>query len=157
MFIVTCFFLLNACSSFKSKKSENQNHSTVIENMGDFISIYKTKNNYSQKVPVKLSDDKNYIVSYPDPSDLFLETKALYPIKLKNNYLLSQVGIGKNYAFLDYSYEEYRELKDITAEKLFDHIIDFDPFTEVYECNTIGGVEEINEKISSNGLKSFCK
>ena len=125
--------------------------------MGDFISIYKTKNNYDQKVPVKLSEDKKYIVSYPDPSDLFLENKALYPIKLKNNYLLSQVGVGKNYAFLDYSYEEYRQLNNITSEKLFDHIIDFDPFTEVYECNNIGRIEEINEKISSNGLKSFCK
>src|ERR1044071_4992028 len=67
--------------------------------------VYKTKADYSNYVPVILSEDKSKIVSYPDPKDV----QSAAPVKLKNGYLLDNRGINKNVAFLRWTYEEYKK------------------------------------------------
>lgn len=99
--------------------------------------IYKTRNNYNDKVPVLLSEDKKDIVSYPDPRDLKIADRFTYPTLLSQGYLLDNRGINKNVAFLKLSYEEYVALPakpDRAA--LMNMILDNDPLTALYFCGS---------------------
>ena len=99
--------------------------------------VYKTKKDYSKNVPVTMNEDKTTIVSYPAPTDIFFNGTFAYPTPLENGYLLDNRGIGPNVAFLDYTYQEYSELKQVPDMKtLIKRIIDRDPFMELWDCGT---------------------
>lgn len=150
---------LMACSTSKQNqeatKSENNNMiSKVLPN----ILIYKTKQDYSQNVPVLMNVDKTSILSYPAPSDLCRDERCTYPTLLNDGFLLDNRGINKNVVFLSYTYDEYGAM--LTAppvKELMEHIIDKNPLTELYNCGKAVDfknlVEELNVLIDTKRYK----
>ncbi len=124
--------------------------------------VYKTRKEYSNNVPVLLSDDKTSIVSYPDPKDL--KTGETYPLPtaLENGYLLDNRGIGINVAYLGMTYPEYAALsKAPSRDSLMQMIVDKDPLTELYNCGNRQAykdvVNDLNALIRAGQLKQVCK
>lgn len=114
--------------------------------------VYKTRADYFNRVPVGMNAEKNRIVSYPDPTDLYDETTLFLPTRLKNGYLLDNRGIGTNVAFLRYTYETYRALSKVPAlSQLMDSLLDRNPLTELWDCGPRSlykkEVEELNTLI----------
>lgn len=130
-----------------------------VQNATMPLIIYKTKADYSRLVPVQMNKAKDKIISYPAPGDLTFRDKPAIPEKLKHGYLLDNMGIGANSAFTSYTFEDYAQRKSAPALKeLMDHIIDNDPFTEIWQCgsrNEVKTMEELNTLIDS-GFES-CK
>ncbi len=92
--------------------------------------IYRTDRDYSQYVPINLSEDGNRILSYPAPSDI---SDLAKPISLKKGYLLDRRGISQNSAFLDYTYEAYAKLPVTPSfEELTKHILAKQAIVEMY-------------------------
>ncbi len=91
--------------------------------------IYRTREDYSDYVPVSLSGAR--IASYPAPSDLSEHSK---PVALGGGYLLDRRGIGPNTAFTDYTYSEYIQLENVNTQILLEHLLDREPFLELYVC-----------------------
>ena len=126
------------------------------------VVIYKTTKDYTQNVPVTLSEDKSQIISYPHPTDLFIGEKLALPAQLHNGYLLDNRGIGKNVAFLKFTYAEYSKFREVpTLEELYKNIIDKNPLTELWDCgkkaNFTDLEEQLNEWIDKNLLTEKCK
>jgi hypothetical protein len=129
--------------------------------VGQPIIIYKTKLDYSQNVAVTLSDDKSKIISYPHPADVFYKNKLAYPIKLDNEYLLDNLGINTNSAYLSLTLKEYSEYKEtLSLEDMYKIIIDKNPLTEYYNCgnrqNLTDELDDINN-IIIQGYLDKCK
>tara|TARA_B110000211_G_scaffold118655_1_gene137453 strand:- start:400 stop:873 length:474 start_codon:yes stop_codon:yes gene_type:complete len=141
--------------------SENINGIEMDFTTGQPLIIYKTKLDYSQNVPVILSEDKLKIVSYPHPTDVFYKSKLAYPIKLENEYLLDNLGININIAYLSLTLKEYSQYKDVPLLKeLYKLIIDQNPLKEFYNCgnrqNLTNELIEINNIITQERLVK-CK
>jgi hypothetical protein len=130
--------------------------------------LYKTKADYRMNVPVTLSDDKKRIISYPDPKDFRVVLNRLVlgkdyiPAKLHNGYLLDKRGIGKNAAFLKYTFKQYAKLKNFPKpEDLMKEILDDNPLTFYCDLGPAEGyksaAKEINEHIDDNRLNAICK
>lgn len=148
--IIVCFSLIIAGISIqgckcKEKASVTVDTAIVIEKFQaeetagtktlPHALVYKTKKDYSKNVPVSLNEDKTAIVSYPAPTDIFFNGSFAYPTPLENGYLLDNRGIGQNVAFLEYTYQEYSELKQVPEKNmLFKKIIDFNPLMELWDC-----------------------
>ena len=115
--------------------------------------IYKTKADYSDKVPVILSKDKKTLVSYPHPSDLKINGKLATPTQLDLGYWLDNRGINAQVAFTSYTYEHYADLpKSPNPSELLKSVIDADPITEMYNCgprSDFKTVDDINLFIRS--------
>ncbi len=147
-----------------TQKMEEQKEAvggTIVQPSPPVI-IYKTKNDYYNKVPVILSDDKSKITSYPGPSDLIRNKELALPIKLNDGYLLDVRGINQNVAFLDITYGAYtKAMRVYTVQQLYDMIIDKDPLLEMYDCGNKNKykdeVMEINTVIDEGKLDSFKK
>ena len=124
--------------------------------------VYKMKKDYSQCVPVILSDDKKTIVSYPHPRDVYTNGKLALPTPLNNGYWLDNRGISENVAFLSYTYEEYAAMQNVpSVDVLYKKIVDKDPITEMWFCGRRHTyhdiVGELNEIISNNKLEENFK
>jgi len=126
---------------------------------GPHVLVYKTKKDYSRKVPVLLSADKKSIVSYPHPQDI-RKKNGQYPepVKLKKGYLLDKRGIGPNVAFLKISYAQYAALQQAPPmDTLWSWIIDKDPLTVLYDCGSRydfkDPVADLNRMISNGRLQ----
>ncbi len=124
--------------------------------------IYKTNKDYSNLVPVLLSDDKTEIISYPHPSDLKVGSGYPLPTFLNKGYLLDNRGIGKNVAFLKLTYKEYSELKEVPKLKeLYSYIIDNEPLKELCDCGNKTAFTDIEKQLNSiidnNKLRTTCK
>ena len=140
--------------------------STVIVKKGTGISspgciIYRTRTDYSNNVPVGLSEDKTKIVSYPDIRDIYYNGSLAVPTVLAKGFLLDNRGIGPNVAFLKYSYTEYSQLSSTPpVTELMKQLLDKDPLVEMYRCgprSQYADIEkELNELIISGKL-SGCK
>ncbi len=116
------------------------------------VIVYKTKADYSNYVPVMLSEDKSLIVSYPSLGDIFYEGRLAVPTKLRDGYLLDNRGITYNSGFLDMTYLEYSELPDTPSpSELNKRLLDRDPFLEIWLCGDRESlkdpVAELNEMI----------
>lgn len=126
------------------------------------VVVYKTKSDYSKKVPVTLSADKSRIIAYPAPEDIRRGNGSYtYPTPLKRGYLLDNRGIGPNTAFLKVSYEEYAALtENPSLEDLKSWILDADPILEWYRCpdlhRTAAIEAELNRIINNKKLDSLC-
>ena len=125
------------------------------------IIIYKTKADYSQNVAVTLSDDKSKIISYPHPTDVFYKKKLAYPINLDNDYLLDNLGITINTAYLSLTLKEYSEYKDVPSLiELYKMIIDDNPIVEFYNCGNrqdlTNEIIDINKIITGRLDKCKC-
>jgi hypothetical protein len=142
------------------KIEEKEKSSGTVVQPSPPVIIYKTKEDYSDKVPVTLSDDKSKIISYPDARDLIRNGKLTLPVELHDGFLLDKRGIDQNVAFLAISYGTFtRAMRVYTVDQLFEMILDNDPLTEMYDC---GGkndfkdlVNELNSKIDNGELDSF--
>ncbi|MFB6342838.1 hypothetical protein ACE1ET_14015 [Saccharicrinis sp. FJH62] len=145
--IIVLSIVVAAC---KTDKRSNQ-----IMNVPVPLVVYKTKADYSKYVPVLLNDSKDRIISYPAPGDLTFDGDPALPTQLKNGYLLDNMGIGPNTAFTTYTYEEYSAFDHApSTQELLNHIIDSDPFSELWLCgtrNNFNTTQDINELI----LKGF--
>ncbi len=154
-----------SCSSTKNGNAKAEDQSglqTSVSVPGPPVIVYKTKKDYYDRVPVTLSEDKSRIVGFPAPSDLKRNGEYTYPTKLKNGYLLDNRGIGKNTAFLRFTYQDYYTMDNIpTAERLYNYIIDKEPFVELYDCGKRGDadnlVEMLNRKIVSGEISGCLR
>lgn len=152
----------------KSQKNNGSSKDRLIPVETQFVNalphivIYKTVKDYSHNLPVLLSDDKTQIISYPHPTDLFIGENLALPAKLHNGYLLDNRGIGKNVAFLRFTYEEYSKLQVVPSLKeLYENIIDQNPLIELWDCGTKANFtnleKQLNEWIDKNLLVEKCK
>ena len=122
-------------NSLQSDKVKENN--PVDYSIGPATIIYKTKNDYFDKISVTLNDDKTKIVSYPGPKDVYYNGQLAYPTKLNNGYMLDNRGINKNTAFLNITYEEYSKRTEAPSlSEMMNMIIDKEPFIEIYNCGT---------------------
>ena len=129
--------------------------------IGQPIIIYKTKVDYSQNVAVTLSEDKSKIISYPHPTDVFYKKKLAYPITLDNEYLLDNLGININTAYLSLTLKEYSQyIEAPSLKEMYKMIIDENPLTEYYNCgnrqNLTNELADINSIIKQGYLEK-CK
>lgn len=141
------------CSSVKKQN-------TLIKDLKHVV-IYKTKKDYNSNVPITYSKKINAITSYPAPSDV----KPLINqriISLKLGYKLDVIGVNTNTVYTNYTLKEYSELdRAPNLETLTKSIIDYEPYTELYDLgqlddsnNTIG---KINKLIKSGEIKPYKK
>ena len=159
------FFALVGCKSGNTLKSANNNEGILFVPQytpGSQALIYKTRNDYSNLVPVLLSDDKTSIVSYPAPDDLKADNAYLLPAFLNKGYLLDNKGIGRNVAFLKLTYQEYSTLKKVPElNELYSNIIDKDPLTELCDCGNrtvfTDIKKQINNIIDKHKLRTVCR
>lgn len=120
--------------------------------------IYKTRNDYSQNVPVGYADKR--ITSFPAPTDLKPGGKLATPTALRDGYWLDNRGISANIAFLSYTYEEYASLPTVPND-LYQRLLDTDPLLEMWDCGPRhtydNAAKEINKLIQENQLDTRCK
>ena len=146
---VPVILLFSICIISFNIKTDNANR----------VIIYKTRKNYSNNIPIVLSQDKRQIISFPSPSDI---KTILKPKKLKKGYFLDNFGISRNTVFISLSYSEYSKLKQLPNEADFKKmIIDSFPFLEMYDCGDRYQFEkterQINKIIKENKLSQFTK
>lgn len=113
---------------------------------GDFDSIYvyKMKNDYSDKVPVELSEDKSKITAYPGPNEVDK------PIALAEGcYLMG--SFGSNSGYLSLTISEYNQYEVPPGpDSLYKMLIDKDPFIRFYSRDNDKGFQ--NENVSPYGI-----
>ena len=108
-----------------------------------------------------LSEDKKNIVSYPDIRDVYFKGNLAYPTPLAKDFLLDNRGIGPNVAFLNITYEAYRDLsKTPSIDELMKLILDKDPITVMFQCGYRSQYadpeKELNNILSSGNFQN-CK
>lgn len=155
--LMLSLLILNGCGvPKKAGSTEMKTMEQPVLNSGIHTSapalVYKTRNDYFNRVPVTMNAEKTSIISYPDPTDLMYGNTPALPTKLKNGYLLDNRGIGINVAFLTYTYENYGALsKAPEMSQLMDSILDRNPLTELWDCGSRSlykkEVEELNAQI----------
>jgi hypothetical protein len=160
LFLVSIIVFSFSCHCTKQNQSLFQPN---FKNSVAQIVVYKTTKNYSTYVPVQLNNEGTKIISYPAPSDIFMNGKLALPTKLKNNYWLDNRGITMHTAFINYTYDEYSKLADAPSlDILFSKIIDKHPILEIYNCGAKTTlidkmlIDALNDEIKNNGLKK-CK
>lgn len=145
-------------SSLAQKSNATSNIYQQVEvNINAPVLIYKTHKDYTNLVPITLSDDGYNIISYPDPKDIAIDQKYLKPTKLKKGYLLDNRGISRNTAFINMTYESYALLKEAPSfAELKELILDRDPFSALYYCGSRSDytylIPELNKLIVSKKI-----
>ena len=147
------FLLCIITLSYSCKK--NKDEDTLIQ-------IYKFETiDYSNNVPVELSDDKNKITSAP--GNIFR-----MPLKLANDYYL-EGSMGVNSGYLSITIEEHNSLEIKPGiDSLYNLLVEKDPYIEYYyrhddgtfrNENSIYGIDTalINSLIRSNKLEIYFK
>ncbi len=122
--------------------------------------LYKTKADYSSRVPVRLSSDKKRIVAFPAPQDVKKGELWLTPISMHKGYWLDRQGVGPTTAFLNITYPEYAALLSTpTPEELMQNILENEPFVEMYDCGKAGDYKDpektLNTAIQQEKLGQF--
>lgn len=113
--------------------------------------VYKTKKDYSNNVSIGYKNGE--IVSYPGPSDAVHQR----PVSLANGYLLKAMTGN---VFLGTTITELVNTGndgDWNKFMVISNIIDYHPFTEVYDCKPGVDVDYLNQIILSGKLKTECK
>ncbi len=130
IFVIICI----SCSSTKQNEVATANKIARVSNALPNTLIYKMRQDYSKNVPILMNTQKDQIISYPAPSDVCPEGNCLYPTLLIDSFWLDNKGINRNVAFLEYTYEEYKNLPFAPApSELFDKIIDKEPLIQLYD------------------------
>jgi hypothetical protein len=138
LYILTSFLVVTyttGCSFIKSIAFCQKSGPSLDFSAGPPTLIYKTRANYSDKIPLTLSEDKTRIVGYPHPRDIYYRGKLAKPVYLRDGFMLDNRGIGPNTCFISMTYEEYALLSRAPAPgELEKMIIDRDPVSEIYNC-----------------------
>jgi hypothetical protein len=162
MLLLSLLIVAGCCSGSKMVDSKKKNGFIPDFATGPPTMVYKTKADYSQHVPVILSDDKTVILSYPAPTDIKAGDKYPSPTPLKDGYLLDNRGINANVAYLNLTYKEYAKLATAPDIKTMNTMImDKDPLTEMCNCGSKQAFKnpekEINTLIKTGKLRTVCK
>jgi hypothetical protein len=160
-----CFFIFFGCKSTTKMSNESKNSAPLFTPQftpGPQIYVYKTRNDYSNNVPVLLNDEQTEIISYPHPKDLKVGSGYPLPTSLLSGYFLDNRGINKNVAYLKMTYKEYANLDNPPSlQEMFKMIIDKDPLTELCDCGNKTAFTDIekqlNQLITNNKLRTTCK
>lgn len=126
------------------------------------LMVYRTKQDLHDKVPVGLSEDRQHILSYPQPKDLLLDGKLRLPTKLAKNHWLDNKGVSLNTGFLRMTYAEYAALQEAPPlAEMEAMLMDRDPLESLCDCGLRGTmadpVKEINGLLKKNLLRERCK
>ena len=119
------------------------------------IVVYKSKNDFSTFVPIHLTEDKKNIIGYPAREDLksLGNTNALF---VENGYYIDLVGVNFNSVFTSYTLESYQKINNPTLEEFKNHIIELNPFEEMYICDSRYNNTEIEQFIKKGTLNTNC-
>ncbi|QMU28074.1 hypothetical protein [Adhaeribacter radiodurans] len=137
-YLAATTFLAAACQS--PKESMKNSAAATTGNQLDFSAgpptiVYKTKQDYTDKVAVILTLDKTGIASYPHPQDIAKRGNKVKPLMLADGYLLDNQGINQNVAFTSYTFEQYAALPQAPSlEELKTRIIDKEPLQYMCHC-----------------------
>jgi len=123
------------------------------------FTVYKTRGNYVDNVPVTLAEDRKTIGSFPDPTDMKSSSK---PEQLHKGYLIDNMGINAKTAFLKISYADYIKLQQAPSiEDLQKSILVTDPFTIICDCGVRIPYKDpkaqLNKMIDNGTLFKKCK
>lgn len=124
------------------------------------VIVYKTTEDFSNRVPVTMNREKTQIISYPDPSDLLSGNQLTLPTVLINGYLLDNRGISENVVFLKYTYLEYSQLSSVpTLEQLKQSILSLYPLLEIFQCGHHSDYKNLIPELNQLITKGFpgCK
>jgi hypothetical protein len=144
--VLSAFNLFCSCEKVKDKDT--------------LIQIYKFKTiDYSNNVPVELSDDKDKITSAPG-------NITRVPVKLSDNYYLNG-SMGVNTGYLSLTIEEHNNLEIKPGiDSLYNLLIEKDPYLEYYyrhddgtfrNENGVYGIDTamINDLIRTDKLENY--
>jgi hypothetical protein len=160
--ITALLFLLQSCSGNRAVPEDTAATLAPVPRnkvlgyaAGPHAIVYKTVKDYADKVPVIMDKNRVKIVSYPAPSDVYYNGNLAKPAALKNGYLLDNRGINKDVAFLEYTYEEYSQLKEAPSmSELLAKIIDKEPLQIMFDCGLRSQyrdeAKELNQLIDSD-------
>jgi hypothetical protein len=156
--IIVMAGFIGACCTARKSGTEQKGSTSALP--GPKVIIYQTTKDYSQLVPIILSEDGKTIESYPDVKDVFYNGVLAYPTKLNKGYWLDNRGIGKNVAFINLTYEEYSKLpKTPLPDALMKMVVDAKPIVRMYNCglrSTYKNIEEeLNSKIDKGDFSGF--
>jgi len=141
------------------------------------LSVYKTKGDYFDNAfcGMKPNGDIYFVPSYYnpryysiDPRIKITENDTFYTLRVKliDGYVLGR-EVDKNYVFLDFTFKEYLDyeiehnISGIPDKILKEHILDNDPFLELYyDINRprkyeLSDTALINQMIRNNELGKF--
>ena len=120
----------------------------IFQNDIDIIWVYKTKNDYTDKVSVQLSEDKSEIKTLPAPSDV--DTSGNRPLHLVEGYYLNGSS-GPNTGYLSLTMEEYSKYETpLSRDSMYSLLIDKDPFIKFYARYDNKGFRD--ESVSPYGI-----
>lgn len=140
-----------ACSSKNEVGQSDTNYASTVQKLPQTI-IYKTKQDYSQFVPVQMDKERTKIVGYPSPQDLEKSGELQTPIILNKGFFLDRRGINANTVFIKVTYAEYAKMQKAPAiSDMMEQIVDKYPFVEMYTCPDLkqnAGVDELNKVVS---------
>lgn len=135
-----------------------------ISDKGDLLVVYKTRQDYSRNIYVRVNDDRTKITVFPSVSDV--DTIKI-PVRLVKGYYLGTGRNGENgveSSATSLTVDTYKLY--ISPDSLLKLVIDFDPFLEYYECteNTTidlfrneNGIDtvKLNDVIVNNELEKY--
>jgi hypothetical protein len=118
--------------------------------------VYKTKMDWSDRIPIILNGEKTEIISYPSPHDISIEGNLKTPTALKKGFFLDNYGVGPNSVFISLTYAVYAKRKVAPSlDSLYLLIIDKNPITEMWDLgvrNEFADKEQLDVYID-NGFK----
>ena len=117
--------------------------------------VYKTRKDYSNLVPIHLSQDKQTIISYPAKEDL-VRVGNKNAQQLENGFLIDLIGVTQNTVFTNFDLDQYQQVSTPTIEEFKKNIIELDPFIEMYLCERKFTKNEINKFIIDNTISEKC-
>lgn len=103
-----------------------------IGNKGDLLVVYKTRNDYSNNIYIRVNDERTKVTIFPALSDV--DTVKI-PIKLVSGYYIGSGRNGENgieSSVTSLTVDTYKSY--ISPDSLLKLVIDFEPFYEYYEC-----------------------
>lgn len=154
---IVLMLLMGACKSTSDidySKVDYEGYPTVI---------YKMKADYSLLVPVMLNAEKNKIMAYPAPKDLFnKEGELRFPIPLDKGFYLDEIGVSVNTAYLSLTIDKYSHMVQVPhIDSLFKLVVENDPFERIYNLGNrmqyIDKQELIKEIVTSGKYKNYKK
>lgn len=122
--------------------------------------IYKTKQDFSQNVPISMNKERTKITGFPAPSDIIINGVLQTPIQLEDGYFYDRRGISNNTVFIKLTYQAYSKLaKNPSIPQLMDLIIEKHPITEVYSCPNLPQASNLNtlNELVKSGFKDCQK
>lgn len=149
---------VGACKSGKEGATSKQEVNMESGQPGPPAIIYKTKQDYSGKVAVMLSEDRQQIIAYPDPKDIARRGPGVKPTLLEGGYLLDNQGINERVAFTRYTFAEYAALEEVPPmEQLQASIIDNNPLLEMCICGNRKQYAELEKSMNEHIADKLTK